>query len=130
MGAVRLPKILVLTIDDLLSAQSAGAVALGDVNLKALGAVTTQWDKDFIVEDCEIENLPVEYSGPSSTRPKRVSVCVPRTLKPIGQAGSLYHRGMSSCLLFTCGPASDPPAHTHQLQRKRSWRQWQWVYRA
>ena len=41
---------------------SAGAVALGDVTTWDI-ADTSRWDKDFVVEDCLIANLPVEYTG-------------------------------------------------------------------
>eukprot|EP01047_Picozoa_sp_COSAG01_P039571 COSAG01_NODE_3278_length_6314_cov_2.240386_1_plen_851_part_00 len=41
---------------------SAGAVALGDVNTWD-ETDPAQWDKDLLVEDCEITNTGVEYTG-------------------------------------------------------------------
>ena len=41
---------------------SAGAVALGAVSTWNI-TNTTQWDMNFNVEDCEIANMTMEYSG-------------------------------------------------------------------
>ena len=41
---------------------SAGGLALGDVTTADV-ADTAQWDMGFLVEDCVLANLPVEYTG-------------------------------------------------------------------
>eukprot|EP01050_Picozoa_sp_SAG11_P005480 SAG11_NODE_387_length_9883_cov_9.365699_15_plen_722_part_00 len=41
---------------------SAGALALGDVTTADVTA-TAQWDMGFLVEDCVLANLPVEFTG-------------------------------------------------------------------